>query len=283
MTREKTRCIREAALEDDSLTANARLLLSFIIDWHHKEKGCVMHDSTLGDRLGMSERTVQRRRKELVDAGYLRVVHGAHRRELVPQVADPSDSPDVRDVETHDTSDVSGDTGDETPDTSDDQPHDTSDVDREIYYPEGTRESAPAHEDGVGESPEDLFGALVDVWRSVSTAPALSEKTEDVLWSWAQDRTVDDVDLFREILQQQSADTTAKGCGLSPGILLKEYRKERDSGKLEPWQKEDERYSVDEQGRVCFMGTPVSETGPQNVYDDRKDGSTRPEPEVSPA
>lgn len=142
MTREETRRIREAALEDDSLTANARLLLSFIIDWHHKEKGCVMHDSTLGDRLGMSERTVQRRRKELVCAGYLRVVHGAHRRELVPQVADSSDLPDVRNDEVHDTSDVSGDTGDDAPDTSDDKPHDTSDVDREIDNPEGASSCA---------------------------------------------------------------------------------------------------------------------------------------------
>jgi hypothetical protein len=123
---------------------------------------------------------------------------------------------------------------------------------------------------------------LVDVWRSVGTAPPLTKNTENVLWEWAQDQTVADVNLFREVLQEQSADTTAKGCGLSTGILLKEYRKQRDAGKLEPWQKEDKRYSVDEEGRVCFKGVPLSETGPQNVYDDyeRKDGSTRPEPEV---
>jgi len=147
---------------------------------------------------------------------------------------------------------------------------------------------APAHEDSSEESPDQLFSALVDVWRSVGTAPPLNRNTEDVLWEWAQDGTVQDIGLFREVLQEQSADTTAKGCGLSTGILLKEYRKQRDAGKLEPWQKEDGRYSVDEEGRVCFKGVPLSETGPQNVYDDyegdtRKDGSMRREPEVSPS
>jgi len=137
MTREETRQIREAALEDDDLTANARLLLCLIIDWHHKEKGCVMHDSTLGERLGVTARTVRRLRKELQGAGYLRVVHGAHRRELVPVVPDTADFFDDRNVQRPDTSVQTPDIDDETPDSSDRTPPDTSVQDREINYPEG--------------------------------------------------------------------------------------------------------------------------------------------------
>jgi hypothetical protein len=126
-------------------------------------------------------------------------------------------------------------------------------------------DEAPAHE---GSSVEDVFQGLVDAWRAVRPAPTLTEKRERVLYDWAHDGTVEDPVLFREVLEEQAADTSSKGVGLSMGILLKEYRKQRDAGKLEPWQKEDERYSINEDGEPCFKGKPLSEIGPQNVYDD---------------
>jgi hypothetical protein len=277
MTRQQTRAIREEALEDDDLKANARLLLTYIIDWHHKDKGCVMHDSTLADRLGVSRRTVMRRRQELQEAGYLRVIHGAHRRELVPQHP-------RTDVEAGDISVQGCDTRDESSDNSVTGGCDTRDGDMRSYNPEGTRESAPAHEDPVDDTPEEVFTSLVKIWRSVSNAPPMSEKIEDVLWGWAHDQKIPDLSLFRDVLEEQAANTTSKGCGLSPGILLREYRGQLQSGKLEPWQQENDNYSVDEQGRVCFKGHPVDELGPQNLAADlegAKDGAPSEPPEVS--
>jgi len=51
---------------------------------------------------------------------------------------------------------------------------------------------------------------------------------------------------------------------------------------MEPWQQEDDRYSVDEKGRVCFKGVPTEEIGMKNLAADiGKDGAATGEPEVS--
>lgn len=285
MTTEQLLHLRQTADRDDSLTTTARLLFGEIINLNVLGDGCYKAYTTLAEDLGLNERTVRRRRKELESAGYLTVSREGDRRYLVPTPPDTSDRTGQQCPDSSVRPDSSDRTEVSAPDTDDETPPDTGDDDKEVYNPAEARESAPAHEVSSEESPDELFSALVDVWRSVGTAPPLTKNTEDVLWGWAQDQTVADVDLFREVLQEQSADTTAKGCGLSTGILLKEYRKQRDASKLEPWQKEDKRYSVDEEGQVCFKGVPLSETGPQNVYDDyeRKDGSMRREPEVSPS
>jgi len=153
-------------LEDDKLTANARLVLTLIIDFHHKKKGCVMFDSTISDRLGISERTVIRRRQELEKAGYIREVNGPNRRELVPTPPDSS-------VISGDTSDEAGDTDDEGGDTSVGSGGDTGVNDREINNPEGTREGAPARETGADKAvrifaeelrlPRELYEEAVEI------------------------------------------------------------------------------------------------------------------------
>jgi len=160
----------------------------------------------------------------------------------------------------------------------------STDHDMSSKYPEGVSEGAPAHEDPVDGTPEEVFTSLVKIWRSVSNAPPVSQKIEDVLWGWAQDEKIPDVGLFRDVLEEQAANTTSKGCGLSPGILLREYRDQLQSGKLEPWQQESDDWSVNEQGKVCFKGVPVEETGPQNLAADlegSKDGAPSEPPEVS--
>lgn len=141
MTRDQTRQIREHALEDTDLTTTARLLLSLIIDWHHKEKGCVMHDSTMAEKLGLSDRTVMRRRQELIEAGYLRQVHGAHRRELVPKV--PCSS-----VISGDTDGNRGDTRDERDDTDVTPGGDTAVTHMRNNNPEGASSRGHAGEEG---------------------------------------------------------------------------------------------------------------------------------------
>jgi DNA-binding Lrp family transcriptional regulator len=245
-----------------------------IIDFHHKKKGCVMFDSTIADKLGIAERTVIRRRQELEKAGYIREVNGRNRRELLPTAPDSSV--------------ISDDTDDERGDTSVRWGGDTGVTDREIDNPEGTRESAPARGgasrfevDPRSEPPEEVFSALVDIWRSVSTAPPLNARFEKVLIGWAKDEKIPDLDLFRQVLEREAANTTAKGSGLNPGILLQEYRDQLQSGKLEPWQQEDEHWTVNEEGKVCFKGVPVEETGPQNLAKQSKDGAPGPAPELS--
>jgi len=149
-----------------------------------------------------------------------------------------------------------------------------------------TKSSAPAREGSGSDSlhsTEDVFEALVDVWRSVSSAPPLSRKREDALWGWAEDRSVTDPDLFRNVLQEQAADTAGRDVGMSMGILLKEYKKRRDNGKLRPDRQDDPDWTIDEQGRKCYMGVPIEEIGPQNLAEDlpKKDGAQTGEPEVS--
>lgn len=264
---------RKTVRADSDLPAGARLLFEQIWEMHHaSEEGCYAGDQYLAKQIGAAPSSVRRYRRQLREKGYLTEQKSGGRRRSIPIKMISTDQNDQEQPVNTDHSDQN---------CTDDVI--STDQDISSNNPEGTRESAPAHEAPVEYSSDELFSQLVKAWRSVSTAPPLSEKTEDVLWGWAQDQTIDDPDLFREVLEEQSADTTAKGCGLSTGILLKEYRNQRDSGKLEPWQKESEHYSVDGQGRVCFKGVPVEDTGPQDVYADRKDGSAGPEPEVSAA
>jgi len=277
---------RQQVYTDTDLTGNARLIMMLVLDYHMMEHGCVLKDSTISDEVGVSVRTVERRRKELYNAGYLREVNGANRRKLVPIDPDTGD-------EIPDTGVVAPDSSDEQPDTGDGSAPDTGVVDKDKDISANAQRCAPAHEDSGdsqidprSEPPEEVFSELVDIWRSVSSAPALNRRLEDVLWGWAQDEKIPDLGLFRDVLEEQAANVTAKGSGMSPGILLREYREQLNSGKLEPWQQEDERYSVGEQGRVCFKGVPVEETGPQNLAADlqdqsAKDGAPAGEPEVS--
>jgi len=277
--------LQRKARRSGRLRPNALLLLAEICDLHGCEKGCIAGNDTFAENLGATPRSVRNWLSELKDHGLIAEAQQGPNRLLIPRTPEWVEGKDDSTAENSFQEDGQS-SGKDVPGRKEDSKEGGKDFPQQRdNNSEGTRERALAHEGSSEESPDELFSALVDVWRSVGTAPPLTKNTENVLWEWAQDGTVQDIGLFREVLQEQSADTTAKGCGLSTGILLKEYRKQRDSGKLEPWQKEDERYSVDEQGRVCYMGTPVSETGPQNVYDEpaRKDGSTRPEPEVSPS
>jgi len=256
-----------------------------VVDYHQMEKGCVLKDSTIAEKIGTSTRTAERRLKELREAGYLRAVHGANRRQLVPELPDKFDGEADTDVGTPDTHDVATD-------THDGEATDTDVVHRDIDISANAGESAPTRE-GSGldslHTTEGVFEALVDVWRSVSGAPPLSRKREDALWGWAEDRTVANPDLFRDVLEEQAADTAGRGVGMSMGILLKEYKKRRDAGKLRPDRQDDPDWTIDEQGRKCYMGVPIEETGPQNLAEDLpepdgtpKDGARSPEPEVSP-
>jgi len=147
MDTQEAQQLRAVALEDNDLTQSARLILTLVIDFHTQQrKGCILHDSTIGEKLGMSERTVQRRRKELLNDGYLKEVDGTNRRELVPTLPEKSDdtydisdeSPDTS-VETHDSSVVEHDS-DVVP------PHDTDDEDLVSNNPEGVEAPAPAGE-----------------------------------------------------------------------------------------------------------------------------------------
>jgi len=128
----------------------------------------------------------------------------------------------------------------------------------------------------------------VSIWRSVRSAPPLTEKIEDVLWDWAQEGAIPDLALFEEVLRQDAASVKGQGKGLNMGILRSRYTDELESGKLTPEQQEDPDYTVNEDGKVCYMGVPLSEIGPQNLAADLEedhagDGTAGCEPEVSAA
>mgnify|MGYP000447451718 CR=1 FL=1 len=267
--------LRRRVRRDHQISDSAARLFSEVVDLAMLDGGCFASPTQLGAWLGMSERTIRRRRDELKEAGYLRVEPSERGRQLIPC------NPDGQECQT-DVTDKSGQTTEVTDKSG------QNEVDKSGQHIENNntheRGRAPAREDGEDDTPEEVFTSLVKIWRSVSNAPPVSQKIEDVLWGWAQDEKIPDVGLFRDVLEEQAANTTSKGCGLSPGILLREYRDQLQSGKLEPWQQESDDWSVNEQGKVCFKGVPVEETGPQNLAADlegSKDGAPSEPPEVS--
>jgi hypothetical protein len=272
---------RKAVRADSDLPPGARLLFEEIWEMHHDcEKGCYASNEELGSRVGAAASSVRRYRRKLRNAGHLKEEKTGGRIYKIPAEAANSDREPVSTDQNDQNQGVSTDHSGQNCT----QEAVSSDQDMSSYNPEGTREGAPAHEDSHDDTPEEVFTSLASIWRSVSNAPPMTEKIEDVLWGWAHDEKIPDQDLFRDVLEEQAANTTSKGCGLSPGILLREYRDQLQSGKLEPWQAESDDWSVNEQGKVCFKGVPVEETGPQNLAADlqgAKDGAPSEPPEVS--
>jgi len=140
--------IRRAVRRSDDVSDAAARLMCEVVDLHQLRDGCTATDSTLGDYIGKSTRTVARRRQELVDAGYLREEQAANCRRLVPKWPEDPDE----------TGETTPDRFDETPDKTDEEGvkfdergPDKSDTHKEIDIP--TRESAPAREDDSEDLP----------------------------------------------------------------------------------------------------------------------------------
>lgn len=259
--------LQRKARRSGRLRANACLLLAEICDLHGCEKGCIIGNKALADHLGCTERSIRKWLRELTSEGLVTEGTEAAKRVLVPRV--PSwmewNEDSCEEATFQQNTERSGT---EVPERNERSEKGGTNVPTQRdNKSESVRERAPAHEEDPVRSTEDLFGGLVEAWRSVRSAPPLGERREKVLYDWSHDREVEDPDLFREVLAEQAADTSSKGVGMSMGILLKEYKKQRDAGKLEPWQQKDDRYSINEAGEVCFKGTPLDEIGPQNVYE----------------
>lgn len=147
MTTEQLLQLRQQADRDDSLTTTARLLFGEIINLNVLGDGCYKNYTTLASDLGLDERTVRRRRKELETAGYLTVSHEGNRRYLVPTIPDTDDRPGHECPDTDDEPDTSDRTEVSAPDTDDETAPDTSVQDREIDNPEGGSSRAREDED----------------------------------------------------------------------------------------------------------------------------------------
>jgi hypothetical protein len=208
---------KQRVTTDSDLTANARLIMNLVVDYHQMDKGCVMKDSTIAKKIGISTRTAERRLKELREAGYLRAVHGANRRQLVPEVPDKHDGEADTDVETPDTRDVATDTddGDAT---------DTSVVHRDIDISANAGEGAPTREDTEITFEEELTMDLVDAWRSVRGSPALTKGIEDTLFRWAREGEVTDAETFENVLRDAVDSTAGRGVGIDLAVLRDEYQ-----------------------------------------------------------
>lgn len=76
--------LRRQVRRDDQITDSAARLFCEVVDLAMLDDGCTAGPTQLGAWLGMSTRTVRRRRDELIDAGYLRVEPHENGRKLVP-------------------------------------------------------------------------------------------------------------------------------------------------------------------------------------------------------
>jgi len=144
MTTEQLLHLRQTADRDDSLTTTARLLFGEIINLNVLGDGCYKAYTTLAEDLGLNERTVRRRRKELESAGYLTVSREGDRRYLVPTPPDTSDRTGQQCPDNSVRPDTSDRTEVSAPDTDDETPPDTSVEDKEVYNPAEAQEAARA-------------------------------------------------------------------------------------------------------------------------------------------
>jgi len=261
--------LRQQVRRDDDLPPMARLLFAEISQMNEGDGECYAEDEWLGEQIGAAESTVRRHRLTVLDKEYIRQCKSGGRRYLEPN--------EMINIDQSDQNQSESASNDDQNDQNRSEEVINTDQHRGNNNPEGMSERAPACEDSSG----DVFERLVNIWRDVGSAPPLSEGVEDVLWDWAQEGKIPDVPLFRDVLERDAAAVKAQGKGLNMGVLLDRYTDELESGKLEPWQAESDDWSVNEDGKVCFKGVPVEETGPQDVYAERKDGSRQPEPEVS--
>jgi len=123
------------------------------------------------------------------------------------------------------------------------------------------------------------FSDLISIWRDIDATPHLSQRHENTFQKWANEGVIEDLDTFREVLEKDAKEVRDKDCGLSLRVTRENY--EDEISPLTAAQRESSRYTVNEDGEPCLDGVPFSEIGPQNVYDERSDGSARQEPEVS--
>jgi len=133
-------------------------------------------------------------------------------------------------------------------------------------------EDAPAHEGTAS------FSDLISIWRDIDATPYLSQRHENTFQKWANEGVIEDLDTFRQVLEKDAKEVRDKDCGLSLRVTRQNY--EEQTSVLSAKRQDDPDWSVID-GEPAFKGVPISQMGPQNVYDERSDGSARQEPEVS--
>lgn len=255
---------------DHSLTENARLLFAEIADLHLMDEGCFALDPTLAGWIGTSQRTVERRRKELTDAGYLRVEKRGGDRHLIPQR--PSRSGDDNPDDTgDDTRDVSADDMGASDDSAVVEEDDTRDVHREIYTPADAGESAPAH-DPPGEDDRTALTIHNRWYPDVS----LSIGQKEIL------KQIGDLGVWSDVVEWWCGNGYK---GRSISRMKEKYEEvlaERDESVLTEEQQENPRYGVNEKGEPTLDGVPLKNIGSQNLAADLQgDGHAGADPGVS--
>jgi hypothetical protein len=256
---------------DHSLTENARLLFAEIADLHLMQEGCFAYDTTLAGWIGTSQRTVERRRKELTKAGYLRVEKRGGERHLIPQRPTRSgdDSPDDTD---DDTRDVSADDMGASDDSGDAEAPDTRDVHREIDIPADAGEGARPRGDDSSDGHDSALSIHQEWYPDVS----LSIGQKEIL------KQIEDLAVWSDVVEWWCGNGY-KGRSISRmKQRYEEVKAERHSSQLTPEQQQDPDYTVNEDGEVCYKGVPLSQIGPQNLAADLQgDGHAGADPEVS--
>lgn len=239
--------LRREVRRDGEISDSAARLFAEIADLSMLEDGCYAGATQLGAWLGMSERTIRRRRQELIDAGYLRAKPCQNGRKLIPVKSDGQQCPTKLTDKSDQRSKLTDKTGQNGADKSGQH-----------------KENNNTHESERARTHEELFGELVSIWRQTSGTPPFTKKHEDTFWRWAKDEVITDLSAFQEALEQAAESTAQRDVNLSLGVLRKEYQKELDSGVLSPKRQEDSDWSVID-GEPAYKGVPISEMGPQKL------------------
>lgn len=142
MTSQELIDLQAQATKDTDLTPIARVLFAEIINLNLTGDGCYKAYTTLAEELGMSERTVRRRRKELQSSGYITVSHREGRRYLVPTRPDKDVRSGHECPDTDDRADSDDRTQVSTTDIDDESAPDTDVQDQEVDNPEGASSRA---------------------------------------------------------------------------------------------------------------------------------------------
>jgi len=252
--------LRRAARRDNDLSDSAARLFSEITDLTMLEDGCTASATQLGAWLGMSERTIRRRRDELIDTGYLRIKPAQSARKLVPVKSDGQDCP----TQTSDNSDRKSRMTDKSGQNR---------VDKSGQHKENKntheRGRAGAHGEGGDEDEqttvEERFEKLVTIWRQTSGTPPLNAKREETFYRWADDEVITEWDTYQKVLRREAEITQERDVNLALAYLREEYENEVESGVLSPERQEDPNWTV-ENGEKHFKGVPLSEIGCKNYY-----------------
>jgi hypothetical protein len=259
--------LQNDTLEDDRLSWEALGLLSFLLS---KPDDWTVSKQHLISCRDAGDHKIKRILGELQDAGYLTRQRTQDDEGKFVWQSVVYDTPQ-RDNEPIPRKSIDGSSTDGS--SIDGEPPDITKTDSNKEGSNKHGGGAPARGDEAAS-----FSELVATWRDIQATPHLRQRHERTFQQWDKEGVIDDLDTFRDVLEEDAKEVRDKDCGLSLSVTRQNY--EEEVAILSPQRQQDEDWSVID-GEPAFKGVPVSQMGPQNVYTDRKDGSNRAEPEVS--